>query len=79
VVAVEGHRLYVDIGIDKIRAPNPNTGSLIQQTLAAFGQIDPQVFDAIFIPAGIGDFSGVYGQDTLWHIQATAVHILTAF
>jgi hypothetical protein len=65
VIPVEGYRLHIDICIHEVCTAYPDTGCLIQHILAAFGEVNSQVFDAILIPAGVSDLSGVYGKGAL--------------
>ena len=62
MVPVEGHGLHINIGIQKLGAADPGAGGAVQQALGAFGQVDPQIFDTVFIPAAVGDFAGVNGH-----------------
>ena len=55
VVPVKGHRLHIDIGIQKVSAANLCAGTAIQYFLAALGQIYPQILDTILIPAAVSN------------------------
>ena len=62
VIPVESHRLHIHVSIQKIRTADLDPGTAVQHRLGTPGQIDPQVFDAVFIPAAVGDLSGVDGK-----------------
>jgi hypothetical protein len=78
VVSVKGDRLYINMGIQKLCAADPGIGCGVQKLLGTGGQVDPEIFNAIFIPAGIGDFSRVYGHGLtqVTGIAAQGVHSL---
>ena len=77
VIAIESHRLYFDTCVEKLSAPYFGTGTGIQNGLGAGGQIDPQIFNAVFIPAGVGDFAGVDGHGLLKVIGIAAQGVQT--
>lgn len=62
VIAVKGDGLHIDVTIQKFCTAHPGIGTGIQQSLRTCGEKDPQVFNAVFIPAGIGDFSCADGH-----------------
>ena len=62
VVPVEGYGFHIDVGIEQFGAADPGAGSAVQQALGACGQIDPQVFDTVFVPTAVGDLAGVDGH-----------------
>ena len=73
MVTVEGHRLYIDIGIEQLGAPHLGSGAIIQNILGCLGQVDPQILDAVFVPTAVGDFTGVDGKSLL-QIFTVAAH-----
>jgi hypothetical protein len=62
MVPVKGHRLHIDVGVQQLRAANLGAGGGVQNRLGTGGQIDPQVLDAVLIPAAVCDLSGVDGE-----------------
>ena len=78
MVPVECHRFHINVGIHQIRAAYPGACSVVQNILGAAGKMDPEIFDAILIPAGVGDFSGVDGH-SLAEIGRIAAQGVTTF
>ena len=76
VVPVKGHRLHIDIRMDQLGTADPDIGRGVQKLLRAGGEIDPQILDAVLIPAGVGDFSGVDGHGLLAAVAARRVPAL---
>jgi len=72
VIPVKGHRLHIDICVQQFRTAYPGTGGCVQQCLGTLGQKDPQIFNAILIPAAVGDFSGVDGHSLPQILRITA-------
>ena len=62
VIPVEGHGGDVDGGVDQLRGADLGRGGGVQHRLGFPGQVDPEVLDAVLIPAGIGDLLGMDGQ-----------------
>ena len=54
VIPVKGDRLHIDVGVQQLGAAYPHVGGAVQRLLGADGEIDPQVFHAVLIPAGVG-------------------------
>ena len=79
VIPVKGHRLHIDIGMQQLGAPHPGPGAAVQQGLGAFGQIDPQILDAVLIPAGVGDLPGVNGHGLVEILGIAAQGVLALF
>ena len=65
VIPVKCHRLYIDISIQQVSAPHLCTGAGVQNTLGAFGQIDPQILNAILITAAVRYLLSVDGKGLL--------------
>ena len=79
VVPVEGQGADIHSGIDELRRAHLRRGCGIEHRLRLPGQIDPQILDAVLIPAGIGDLLGMDGQGAA-QILGSAFHgIKTAF
>ena len=79
VIPVEGHRADVDGGVDQLCRADLRRGGGIQHRLGLPGQVDPQILDAVLIPAGVGDLLGMDGQGAP-QILGPALHgIVTAF
>ena len=78
MVAVKGHGLHLDGGIEKLGAAHLCVGGGIQQLLGTGGQVYTQIFDAVLIPTGIGDFPGVNGH-SLAQIVGIAAQGIPAF
>ena len=78
VIAVKGHGLHFNAGIQQLGAAGLYPGTGIQNGLGAGGQIDTQVFNAVLITAGVGNFAGVNGHGLLQvaGIAAQGVHTL---
>ena len=76
VVPVEGHGLHVDVGVQQLRAADLGIGGGVQQLLAAGGQVDPQVLNAVLIPTGVGDLPGVDGHGLLQVLGIAAQGVL---
>ena len=64
VIPVEGHRLHINVSVKQFRTADLGSGCGVQKGLGACGQIDPQILDAILIPAAVCDLSGVDGEGT---------------
>ena len=79
MVPVKGHRLHINVGVDQIGAADPGVGGGVQDTLGAFGQIDPQVLDAVLIPTAVGDLPGVNGNGLLQILGSAVQRLLTMF
>ena len=62
VIPVESHGFNINVNIEKFSTADPGAGGVIQQALRAFREIDPQIFNAIFIPAAICDLPCMNGQ-----------------
>ena len=62
VAAVKGYGFYVNGGGDQLGAADTCVSGGVQDGLGAGGQINAQVLDAVFIPAGVGDFTGMDGH-----------------
>ena len=77
VVPVEGHRLHIDECIKKLCAPHPGVGAAVQDALGTGGQVDPEILDAVLIPAGVGDLSGVDGHGLPQVAGITAQDVVT--
>ena len=78
MVPVKSHRLHIDVGVQQLGATNPYAGGRIQRALRAFCQIDTKIFNAVLIPAAVGDFSGVDGEGVPRAIGLSA-YVLTTF
>ena len=78
VVAVEGHRLHIDIGMQQPGRAHLHPGGAVQDLLGPGGEPDPQIFDAVLVAAGVRDFSGVDGHGAAQIVRAAAqsVHAL---
>ena len=79
MVSVKGHRLYINVGIQKIRTANLCAGGSVENGLRAFCEEDPQILDAVLIPATVCDLSCVDGQRLLqliWAAVYTALAML---
>ena len=57
-----GDCLYINVSVDQLRGADPDVGGAVQKLLRAAGQVDPQIFDAILVTAGVGDLPGVNGH-----------------
>ena len=62
MVSVKGNGRYVNVSVNQFRTADPDIGGAVQKLLRAAGQVDPQIFDAILVTAGIGDLPGVNGH-----------------
>lgn len=69
--------LHVNVGVQQLGTAHLSTGSRIQNLLRSGGQIHPQILDAVLIPAGVGDFSGVNGHGTPQILGAAAQRVLS--
>ena len=79
VVRVEGHRGDVDGGIDQLRRAHLRHPRSIQHRLGFPGQIDPQILDAVLIPAGIGNLLGMDGKGAAQLLRPAPQGVMTAF
>ena len=77
VIPVEGHRAHIDGGMDQLRRADLCRAGGIQNSLGFPGQIDPQVLDAVLIPAGVGDLLGMDGQGAA-QVLGTERKLITA-
>jgi hypothetical protein len=77
VVAVKGHRAHVDGRVDQLRRADLGPGGSIQDPLGLPGQVDPQVLDAVLIPAGIRYLPGMDGHGAA-QILGPALQTVTA-
>lgn len=75
VISVEGYRLDINVGTQKISTAYFCTGGVFQGVLGTLCQVDTQIFNAVFISATVRDFSGVDRQ-CLLQIFCTAMHCL---
>ena len=57
--------LHIHIGIEQLSAADPGAGGAVQLCLRTGGEIDPKIFDAVFVTAGVGNFSSVDGHGLL--------------
>lgn len=57
---VEADRIHVGRDIQQLGTAGLHVAGPVQGTLRTFGKIDPQILDAILVPAGVHDFLGVY-------------------
>ena len=78
VVAVKGHRLHIDIGMQQPGGAHLYPGGAVQDLLGTGGEPDPQVFDAVLVTAGVRDLSGVDGHGVAQIVRpaAQSVHAL---
>ena len=61
VVPVKGDRLHIDVGVNQLRAADPDIGA-VQKLLRTAGQVAPEIFNAVLVTAGVGDLSRVDGH-----------------
>ena len=59
MLPVESHLLHLNIGIKQLCLADFCPAGSIQNFLGTSGQVDPQILDAVLIPAAVGDLSGV--------------------
>ena len=78
MVPIKSHRLHIDVGVQQFSATDSDAGGGIQRALRAFGQEDPQIFNAVLITATVGDFSGVDGEGVPGAVRLPA-YVLTTF
>ena len=62
VVAVKGHGLHIDVGVQEPGGADLHPGGAVQELLGRPREPDPQVFDAVLVTAGVRDLSGVDGH-----------------
>ena len=53
---VEADRIHVGRDIQQLGTAGLHVAGPVQGTLRTFGKIDPQILDAILVPAGVHDF-----------------------
>ena len=62
VVAVKGHGLHINVGVQEPGGADLDPGGAVQDLLGRTREPDPQVLDAVLVTAGIGDLSRVDGH-----------------
>ena len=62
VVAVEGHRLHINIGVQEPGRADLYSGGAVQELLGRPREPDPQILDAVLVTTGVRDLSGVDGH-----------------
>ena len=77
VAAVKGHGADVYVGAQQLRTPDSRPGGALQGPLGAGGEIDGQVLNAVLVPTGVGDFTGVNGHCLPQVVGAAAQGVCT--
>ena len=77
VIPVKGDRLHIDVGVQKLRAAYPHVGGVVERLLGTGGEIDPQVFHAVLIPAGVGYLPCVNGHGLTQILRIAAQDVRT--
>ena len=77
VIPVKGDRLHIDVGVQKLGAAYPHVGGVVERLLGTGGEIDPQVFHAVLIPAGVGYLPCVNGHGLTQILRIAAQDVRT--